>query len=489
MEVTREDIQAEIEKRQNIKDQRIPSSKTNVQSALDLVSGFPERVAENFNTRMGEVDQARENEKAGRISSNEMALQAIGKGAFGTVADVAGETVSTAVGAAADLYNPNLRQGFNDLMKGLVDSDAAKSAIDLYQGFDENTRKNVESIFNIANVMSPFKFKAKSGSGFMDTMREGTKVVDKATDMKRDMLKTLFQPPRSAKNIDFELRNGVQHVDKMVDDLLDVKGVSPLSTPYKNLQALNKHLDSIEARIQGSISTVDKPWSMKNVEKSFGNLVADTLNNAPSMRELGLTEAKKADVYASVMRKFKGITTNMKEDGINPNSLKGLLLSRRKLDKVLRDADFKKMTENQIGEIALEKQVVMEMRSKINEAVSGLVEQSGSSADNIKDLLKKQSSVFSAYNNLADRAALEAQNISEKGWLTRAFSTHPILVYSAMKHSNMPAAAALVLAAPSAIQLGGKAIGEAGRALAAPRVPLVRSGLFYGSGNDQQEQQ
>ena len=485
-EFTPQEILAEFERRQNEKDQ--PDLTSNVESAKELVTGYPERIGNIIESRKEDVVKAIQSRDEGRSSSQEMWLQTIGKGLAGTMMDVAGETIGTAVGTASDLYDPKVRQGFNDLMKGVVESDSAKLAIDMYQSLDENTRKNVESIFNIGNVLSPFKFKAKVGSGLGDTLREGTKVVDKATDMKKNMLRNLFQPERSSSNIDFELRNGTEHIDKMVNDLVSVKGVSPVYTPQRNLEAVNKHMSGIEAQIQGSISKFDKTGIMGGVEKSFSQLLNDTINNAPSMRELGLPDNKKVNVHSSLMRKFNGIISNMKDDGINPNSLKGLLLARRKLDKVLRDADFKKMTDGQIGDIALEKHIVMTMRSKINDVVSGLVEQGGMSSDNIKELLKKQSSMYSAFNNLAEKTARAEQNIGEKGWLTRAFSSHPLLVYSTMKSQGPPAAAAAMLAAPSAIKLGSEGVAAANRVLSTPRLPVVRSGLFYGA-DEQQPQQ
>jgi hypothetical protein len=457
----------------------------NVQSAADLVSSYPERIGNIIDTRKAEVDRARQMRDEGSSSSGEMYLRMIGKGGAGTAMDVIGETVGTAVGAAADLYDPKIRQGFNDLMAGVVNSDAAKSAIELYQGMDENTRSNVESIFNIANVMSPFRFKAKAGSGFADTLREGTKVVSKSQDMKRNMLRNVFQPERSAKNIDFELRKGTEHIDRMVNDLMDVKGVSPMFKPETNLGAVQKHMNSIEAKIQGELSQFDKTGLMRNVETSFGQMVNDTINNAPSLRELGLTDAKKIEVQDSLMRKFKGITANMKDEGVNPNSLRGLMMARRKLDKVLREADFKKMTDGQIGDIALEKHIVMDMRSKLNDVISGFVEQTGKPTETIKSLLKKQSSMYSAFDNLATKTAREGQNLGDKNWLSKAISTHPLIVYNTMRSSGTPAAAAMLLAAPSAVKLGGEAVGAVNRTLSTPNVPLVRSGLFYGSDEQQ----
>jgi hypothetical protein len=57
----------------------------------------------------------------------------LGKGVAGPVMDVTGEVVSTGIGAASDLADPDIRLGFNDLMKGVVNSDGAKKAIAFYQ--------------------------------------------------------------------------------------------------------------------------------------------------------------------------------------------------------------------------------------------------------------------------------------------------------------------------------------------------------------------
>ena len=149
-EFTPQEILAEFERRQNEKDQ--PDLTSNVESAKELVTGYPERIGNIIESRKEDVVKAIQSRDEGRSSSQEMWLQTIGKGVAGTMMDVAGETIGTAVGTASDLYDPKVRQGFNDLMKGVVESDSAKLAIDMYQSLDENTRKNVESIFNIGNV-------------------------------------------------------------------------------------------------------------------------------------------------------------------------------------------------------------------------------------------------------------------------------------------------------------------------------------------------
>lgn len=478
-EYTREEILAELERRQNAEQPQQPQ-KSNLQVAGDFFSGLSERLGQALGERKEDINAALRARSEGKISGPEMGLQILGKGVAGSALDVTGEAVGTAVGTLADVVNPRIREGFNDIRKGIMDSDVAKEAISLYQGLDENSRRNIESIFNITNALSPVRIKPRAGLGIGGAIEHGLKVVNKAKDMKRDTLRGLFQAPRTREAIDFELRHGTAQQEAMLNDLMDVKGVSPMYRPEKNLESLGKHMDGLENRIQSALTEFDKTGVMANAKSSFGKMLVDTVQNAPSVRELGLKTAKKQEVIGSIMRKVDGITKNMKETGVNPNSLSGLLQLRRRLDKVLRDSDFKKLSEGDIADIALEKHIVMQMRGKINDAISGFVEQSGKSNENIKELLRKQSSMYQAQDNLVRKTAMAEQDLTDKHWLMKAISSHPILVYNTMRHSGTSPALAFLMAAPSAINIAGTSIGATRRALSKPQVPVIRSGLFYG---------
>lgn len=475
---TEQEILAELERRQNTAELE---PKSNIESAKQLVGGFGERIKAIFQEgkqNIGDVVKAAS--EGEHTVPFETTFQMLGKGVAGPALNLIGETVGTGVGAVSDLINPKIRQGMHDVMRGIVESEPAQQFIQMYQGLDPNTQRNVESTLNIANIISPFKIKAKTGEGIGDAITGGLTVVSKRTALQKDMLKSMFQPIKSKQNLENQLLNkqAIQGVDDMVDDLLDVKGLSPVRSPEANMKFLTTHMDKLEGQILNKITAFDKTGVMRDVTKSFDQLVGDVINNSPSMRELGLEPAKAAALQQSIMRKFKGVVANLKDEGINPNSLKGLLVARRRLDKALREADFKKMKESQIGDVALEKHVVLEMRGKINEAISGFVKQFDNADPTIEKLLKKESSIFKARSNYAERTAHAMQDIGERGALTKALASHPLLVYGALRNSGAAPVLAGVLAVPSALNTASQGIGVARRL---PGAPMGRAGLFYGA--------
>jgi hypothetical protein len=462
-----------------------PEPLGNIESAANLAIGMPGRISDAFEGRKQEVAEIASDESY-RLPGQQM-VDLLGKGVAGPFMDTVGEAVSTGVGVASDLANPNIRQGFNDLMSGIVNSQGAKEAIAFYNAVDPKTRRTLESIFNIANVMSPFKVKAKVGSGLKDTLKEGATVVSKRKEMRRDMLNRMFQPERNADNIEFELKNGTGATDDMVEELLEMNGVSPLYTPERNLTALTNNMNATEARIQGQVGTFDKTGKfVRNVRASFNDMLTDTLNTSKTLREEGLKPAVKTKAQASIMRKVDGILETIKEKKIEPNSLKGLLELRRRLDKVLSSKDFNKLSEGDKSNLALEKQIVMEMRGKINDTISGFAEEFAPGNTTIKALLKKQSATYRATNNYAQKSARSMADLSEKGALSRAFSSHPILVYRALQSQGTSPALAFVLAAPAAINAVGELAGASRRQLSGARAPLIRGGMFYGQEEEQQ---
>jgi len=462
-----------------------PEPLGNVATAANLALGMPGRIGDAFEGRKQEVADVL-NDKSFMVPGAQT-LQLMGKGVAGPALDTMGEVVSTGVGFASDLVNPKIRQGFNDLMSNITDSDGAKQAIGFYNAVDPTTRRTLESIFNIGNLLSPFKLKAKSGSGLRKTVQEGLTVIDKQKELKRRMLNRMFQPERSADNIEFELKNGTGATDDMVEELLDIKGVSPMYVPERNIEALTANMNGLEARIQGQLGSFDKTGKfIRNVKASFNELLADTINTSATLREQGLKPAVKVEAQRSIMRKVDGIIGNLREKKIEPNSLKGLLELRRRLDNVLSSKDFSKLSDADKSKLALEKQIVMDMRGKINDTISGFAQEFDPNNTTIKNLLKKQSATYKATNNYTTKSARGMADLSEKGAVARAFSNHPILVYRALQSQGTSPLLAAVLAAPSLINAGGDMAGAARRQLSGARAPLIRGGMFYGQEEEQQ---
>ena len=478
---TQAEILAEIERREN---QQAEQPASNVESAAALVGGMPGRISSAFEGRKQEVAEIASDEDY-KIPGHQM-VDLIGKGVAGPLMDTLGEAITTGVGAAADMYDPKVRQGFNDLMQGIVDSDFAQQAIGYYQSLDDGNRRTIESIFNIGNILSPFKIKAKTGSGLRDTLEGGLTVVSKSKELKRSMLHRMFQPTRSKENIEFEIKNGTETTDNMVETLLDVKGVSPLYEPRRNFVALNKDMNATEARLQGQLSSFDKKGVfVKSTRKSFGEMLANTINNSKTFVQKGLKPQEVQAAQAAIMRKVDGILTVLNKEGIPPNSLRGLLELRRRLDNEISDKDWAKKADAEKASLTREKILLKDMRGELNKTISAFAEQFAPENDTIKKLLKRQSALYQASENYASKSSMNMANVTEQGALSSVFSSHPFLVYRSLQSQGTSPALAFVLAAPAAANAVGELAGAVRRQTTGVQTPAIRGGMFYGQEEEQ----
>lgn len=388
------------------------------------------------------------------------ALQYAGNVAGG-VGDVVGETVSTGIATVSDIVDPDIRKGFHDIVNGMVGSESAQWAINHYKSLSPTAQANIDSVFNIATVMSPFK---------------GTKagIVSKGVAKKKDMLKTMFEPKRTAENIQKELKYGLGRTEKMVDDLMEIKGLSPVRTPQSNIGIINNHIGKLEAKIQSSLNS----WHAKNpnvtirAKKSIMNQVNDIVNT-PEFRSLGMDDKQIANLVEKINRQFDGIfdMDSIKGD----KSLKSLLKARREFDKKISDPVFKKSLEGNEGQLVALDQVNLELRRRINQMVANVVKDD----QNLIELLGKQSNSYRAIDNYTAKTATEMATDASGSMIERTFGQHPMATYAAMRNRQAAVPLAAIMAAPSLLNWGANVGSEASR-LFSPAISAGRFGAVYG---------
>src|SRR5210317_1803465 len=119
---------------------------------------FMDRMGAIGGKRRGEVEKTWEDCQGGLINTGELVLQAVGKGFFGTLNDVIGETVKTgaheAVSAilsekSADQAEAWLSEQIASGVETVMSVDEARQMLDWYQSLDPNDRKNLDSFANI----------------------------------------------------------------------------------------------------------------------------------------------------------------------------------------------------------------------------------------------------------------------------------------------------------------------------------------------------
>jgi hypothetical protein len=433
--------------------------KGRLESVRDLWGGYFDRMGNALEKRGDKFSEATQRAVSGDQGTLSTALQYAGNVAGG-IGDVLGETISTTIATGSDLADPEIRQGFNDLLKGAIGSEQAQRAINYYKSLSPETQANIDSMFNIGTIMSPFK------------VAKGGVLLPKGHVKKKEMLKSMFQPERTKQKIAGELKFGTEFTDKMVDDLMEVKGLSRIRTPESNIKVLNNHISKLEGKIQNALGK----WESTNPNvtirsaNSIMNQVDDILKQ-PKIQNLGFKPEKLESIRDQIERQIKSISNNVE----NPNTLKGLLKIRREFDKTIQDPVFKKTLEGNESALAAIDQVSVELRRRVNQMVSNVVND-----ENILDLLSKQSSAYGAINNYSLRTGAEMAGENTIGLLERMISQHPMAAYAAARNANAAIPLAAITAAPSALNWGAHLGGETARMLG-PLGTAGRFGAVYGS--------
>jgi hypothetical protein len=288
------------------------------------------------------------------------------------------------------------------------------------------------------------------------------------------------------KTLSLKLRTALSALDNMVETLVDIKGVSPMYEPRRNFVALNKDMNATEARLQGQLSSFDKTGRfIKSTRNSFGEMLANTINNSKTFVQKGLKPQEVQAAQAAIMRKVDGILTVLNKEGIPPNSLRGLLELRRRLDNEISDKDWAKKADAEKASLTREKILLKDMRGELNKTISAFAEQFAPENETIKNLLKRQSALYQASENYASKSSINMANVTERGAISSVFSSHPWLVYRSLQSQGTSPALAFVLAAPAAANAVGELAGAARRQMTGVQTPMIRGGMFYGQEEEQ----
>jgi ElaB/YqjD/DUF883 family membrane-anchored ribosome-binding protein len=457
-------------------------------TALNRLEQYPSNIADALSKRNLELGQTQRDYEQGKINLGEWALQTVGKGLFGSIADIAGETAATVLSAltpdeAEQQVKDWVAAGANNVMS----TESAQELLEFYQGLDPNTRKNIESATNIAAVYAP-KGISKTGKALTTSGKRSQ------VQVKKDKLaETVLDTSTKGKELRATNPNLVKMDEAILNTLLDVKGIKPGAKPSVNISAIDTELGRLDAKLLKELSGIEGVKVSGNLlKKNIPLTVAKRLGDDPVFSDPSLKKVSKT---------IENLLFNDKGGYIGNKSLSvaDIAQARRNLDKGLKklrggQSDASKM----FVESGANGDIIRAYRDVLNEIVDGLAKNADVDTSAIRT---RQSHLLSAKTNLGKAAAKKEGKSGAQKVIDYAKS-HPFVVGSAIGAATGGTGG--MIANPAVIGAGAGLLGGIG-AYKATTSPLTRiatgaalqsqiptataAASLYGSAPDESEQQ
>jgi hypothetical protein len=453
---------------------------------------FMDRMGAIGGKRRGEVEKTWEDYQGGLINTGELVLQAVGKGFFGTLNDVIGETVKTgaheAVSAilsekSADQAEAWLSEQIASGVETVMSVDEARQMLDWYQSLDPNDRKNLDSFANIVTGITPA---ATGKASLKGALKGGGKMLKghaAAGRIKRDKKKlsgTALDQSAAAKRGRAQNNPNQLNLDNdILDTLLTVKGVKPGAKPDVNKRAVEVELDKLEDQIFKELGEVRVMIPKNVVNSSVNKKISNIISETPSLdlsRPFNRRLKKELDTILNLeMRKFDG-------------SAQGLRELRQAFDRAIeREAGNARSV---FSGQSRKSPMVKAYRDGINDLMDNIVAQKGI---DVKSLRRRQHKLILARDNFG---AMEGKVKSKMDKAKQFLQSHPYLTAGLLSSSSILAKPAAVAAGAIGLPAYGayktatspalrQGIGEVMQGVGTVG-PTATRGMFYGAPEEQQ---
>lgn len=455
-------------------------------------TGFMDRLGSIGQKRRGEVEQTMEDYGTGKINAGEMMLQAVGKGFFGTLNDVIGETIKTGGHEAISaILSEKTADEAEAWLSGMIASGAetimstqeAKDLLNWYQTLDPNDRKNLDSFANIVTGLTPASTGKASLKGALVGGGKGLKAHAAAGKIKRQknqLGKTALDQSAQAKRARAQKNPNQVRIDNdILDTVLTVKGVKAGAKPEVNLKYIETELDKLDDLVFKELDKVNIGVPKSVISDSVTKKVASAIKETPSL-DLSRPFNKRlnkelTDILNLEMRNFDG-------------SASGLRRLRTAFDRAIEreSGNARSVFAGQTRKSPM----VKAYRDGINDLVDKLAAQKGL---DVKSLRQRQHKLILAQDNLAAQVG----KVKSKMDKAKAFlQSHPYLTAGLLSQSSillkpaavaagavgLPAYAAYKTATSPALRQG---IGEVMQGVGTV-APTTTRGMFYGAPEEQQ---
>lgn len=387
----------------------------------DIVGEALQRGRENIAGRKQELQQTAVDYLRGQIGPREAITQAIGKWGAGNLLDIMGETANASVRGISllipDTVEEPMVQSVKDGWHWLTNTKAGEAAIDAaskgvdawneYKAGNPQTAKTVESVVNIAAIVTPPKAKVdvkpitkplEAGASSLEkiagrqiTKKKGAFVEDLLTPQQTKKVR-MEQMARTRQEGGILRRNVAQPSPREIGAMQEVMklDLDPGRSVQYNATLIsdaNKKLGAkLSARLAGKRNiTIDIDGTVKAIDDAVQELV----DSNPVIVGNVATTANRAAVKAKEL---------ITESGGTPL---GLLNARKKFDAYVRnlkgDSVFDPAVDNALS-IS-----VRTIRTKMNDVLDAAVPDA-----EVHKLLKQQSRLYDALDIVNPKAAEEA---------------------------------------------------------------------------------
>lgn len=459
--------------------------------------GILSRVGTDLSKRWAEGQDAASQYNEGKITAPEMLLRSTGKVVGGSVSDVLGEGVKSAISETPDFIKKPISGAISSIANtdiGKAGMQAAKRGADAYKKFaTENPRAaaDLESAGDIAGILAGAKPGAKvltesanlAGEGAAVTgkaMQKAGSAVSKAGEeqaakQKASFVRDLVSPKQTASVKEAQVGRTTERgllnksvveptpLEKQVAEEVSKLPVSKSNSMQKNYNIIQKANKEEAESLQKLLKAKDVPVEFSDVQGMISKTMADLSKN-PYLA----SEGKEATLRV-IQGMNKAILDNAVKDGKITAS--NLLQARKDFDtwaKSQRPKVFNPASDSAVST------AVGEVRQALNDLIEAKVPDA-----QFKASLKKQSNLYRAMDNLEKKIPGEAKNAGSR-LVQKAENMVPL-------KNNIAKGAALVgipLPALSHPAIAAGLLGAygAGHVLASPTAKKAVGGVLQGAG-------
>lgn len=445
--------------------------------AVQKDDNYLQRVGGLISKRMGETKESLADLRSGEIRQDEYTLQVVGKGVFGTLFDIAGETVATILSTMTpDEAEDYIKEVISSKTNELMSTDTAKKLLGWYGSLDRNDRKNIESV---ANILFGYSTGLTKNKNILGTDKAAKWLDDSAGAQKLKRVRKKLEPivldqrkkTQEARTLDVDSVNQAKRDTEIINTVLSVKNFKPSNSSKKNIAILKNEASKLDDELMKGLAKNKTMFSNNTVRSSIAKEV-DTLINKSAY-----ASTKKAQNF---MKELDELVKN------NPVFRKGSFTPKQLVEaRRAFDADIKALgkTDEVFKETGVNGSLIRAYRDGMNKIIDDIE----IGRVDTKAIRQKQSKLIEAQVNIARNTEAKSKTRIALDYA----KSHPFLAASPLAGGGMFASpliqaglgtGALLYggykAAPYVKQLGARAIERA--PIGAPV-----SGMFYGKQEDE----
>lgn len=392
---------------------------------LDRVGDFSERTGARLEEGGDRFQEIFDDATGGKITGAEGVLQFLGENAIAAL-DIGGDVIASTAGGAFDVLKNIAPETTGDAVKAfneVADSDQVqaalkaigegKSAYDAWADSNPRAAQNIEAAAGLAVLFAPVPKgtpKAPRRTGVVGRAGEKVKKAAVAQEARAqtDFLDDLVSPKLTQKvRVERAARTetgGIFTAGKvrptareaeMAEAVGTVRGVSPKNTLTKNLQVVNTGIKRSAIRLEEAVKA--RPFKIPRQ-----SMIAERKALEGRLADNPLLVGDAAKTASRVGRKAERI---LKE---HPATGAGMLAARKELDAWIKTQRPKALDPAQESALSV---AVREVRQSMNNLVDEFAP-----GVKVKESLKRQSNLFRASENIAAKAANEAQTVVGRLW-------------------------------------------------------------------------